>query len=150
MMPAMLSRWDLKVKKYAFRPRMDAQSFSWHFRGTPCLKSKLRRNDIFMDIDKFSSKVSSMESIILTLTYFFVVPNVKVHSPSPSSPLRATFNMCTTTTRSTLSFILAFSVYLVGFCSTKCAEDGGPGSHVFHCGGLLPCLQLDDLFENSE
>ncbi|VDO01922.1 unnamed protein product [Rodentolepis nana] len=47
----------------------------------------------------------------------------------------------------------------VGFCSKKCAEDaqnpehsigGGPGHHLFDCGGLLPCLQLDDLFMNSE
>nr|CDS27384.2 hypothetical transcript [Hymenolepis microstoma] len=47
----------------------------------------------------------------------------------------------------------------VGFCSEKCSEDarnpaysinGGPGRHRFDCAGLLPCLQLDDLFENSE
>ncbi|VDN96059.1 unnamed protein product [Rodentolepis nana] len=46
----------------------------------------------------------------------------------------------------------------VGFCSDKCANDartpigpsnGGSGRHVHDCGGILPCLRVDDLFEND-
>nr|CDS26310.1 SET and MYND domain containing protein 4 [Hymenolepis microstoma] len=46
---------------------------------------------------------------------------------------------------------------MVGFCSEKCAEDatnpnrqenGGPGRHVYDCGGLLPCLRLDSIGGN--
>ncbi|KAM3180805.1 hypothetical protein ACTXT7_015591 [Hymenolepis weldensis] len=48
---------------------------------------------------------------------------------------------------------------MVGFCSEKCAEDarspyhsrsGGPGRHLYDCGGLLPCLRIDDVTGNSE
>ncbi|VUZ42908.1 unnamed protein product [Hymenolepis diminuta] len=48
---------------------------------------------------------------------------------------------------------------MVGFCSEKCAEDarspyrsrsGGPGRHVYDCGGLLPCLRLDDVTGSAE
>ncbi|VDN98437.1 unnamed protein product [Rodentolepis nana] len=47
---------------------------------------------------------------------------------------------------------------MVGFCSEKCAEDasnpnlhgsGGPGRHVYDCGGLLPCLRLDRVGESE-
>ncbi|VDL19739.1 unnamed protein product [Hymenolepis diminuta] len=46
----------------------------------------------------------------------------------------------------------------VGFCSQKCADDarnsnrplnGGSGRHVHDCNGMLPCLRLDDLFDES-
>nr|CDS27389.1 SET and MYND domain containing protein 4 [Hymenolepis microstoma] len=48
--------------------------------------------------------------------------------------------------------------FQVGFCSDKCADEarnpnsslnGGPGRHVYDCGGLLPCLRLDDLFTDE-
>ncbi|VDL17639.1 unnamed protein product [Hymenolepis diminuta] len=53
----------------------------------------------------------------------------------------------------------AISCLEVGFCSEKCAEDarspyrsrsGGPGRHVYDCGGLLPCLRLDDVTGSAE
>ncbi|VUZ55299.1 unnamed protein product [Hymenolepis diminuta] len=45
---------------------------------------------------------------------------------------------------------------MVGFCSKECAEnarnpdrsllDGGPGRHVFDCGGIIPFIRLEDNF----